>query len=81
MVKKSYYHVQSGISDKGCAIKGLVVRNCRDLESFEMFNCLALGCYQPSPDILIYISPLSANRKIAQYRLGILFKSFSRCKQ
>ncbi len=47
------YNVNLGIPDKGRAIKGLVVCNNSDLEPFDLQNGLALGCYQPSPEVLI----------------------------
>ena len=45
------YNAQLGLPDKGCAIKGLVVCNSWDLEPLVLLNDLALGCYQPSPDV------------------------------
>ncbi len=47
------YHAILGLPDKGRAIKGLVVGNNWNLESLELVNGLALGCYQPSPEVLI----------------------------
>ena len=47
------HHAQLGIPDKGCAIKGLVVCNNWDLEPLDLLNGLALGCYQPSPEVWI----------------------------
>ena len=47
------YHAQLGLLDKRRAIKGLVVCNDWDLESLSLINGLALGCYQPSPEVLI----------------------------
>ena len=41
-------HSQLGLPDKGCAIKGFVVCNDWDLETFDLLNGLALDCYQPS---------------------------------
>ena len=49
------YHAQLGLPDRGLAIKGLVVCNNRDLEPFDLQNGLALGCYQPSPEVLIVL--------------------------
>ena len=49
------YHAQLGLPDKGRAIKELVVCNNRDLEPFALLNGLALGCYQPSPEVLIVL--------------------------
>ncbi len=46
-------HAQLGLPDKGRAIKGLVVCNNWDLEPLDLLNCLALGRYQPSPEVLI----------------------------
>ena len=45
------YHAQLGLPDKGRAIKGLVVCNNLDLEAWGLLNGLALGCYQPSPEV------------------------------
>ena len=47
------YHAQLGLPDKGRAIKGLVICNNRDIEPLDLQNGLALGCYQPSPEVLI----------------------------
>ena len=49
------YHEQLGLPDKGRAIKGLVVTNNWDLEPLDFLNGLALGCYQPSPKVLIVL--------------------------
>ncbi len=46
-------HAQLRLPDKGRAIKGLVVCNNWDLEPLDLLNGLALGCYQPSPEVLI----------------------------
>ncbi len=35
----------------GCAIIGLVVRNSGALEHLNLLSSLALGCYQPSPEV------------------------------
>ncbi len=45
------YHAQLGLPDKGRAIKGLVVWNSWDLGPLDPQNGLALGCYQPSPEV------------------------------
>ena len=47
------YHAQLWLPDKGRAIKGLVVCNNWALEPFDQLNGLALGHYQPSPEVLI----------------------------
>ena len=47
------YHAHVGLPDKGRAIKGFVVCNNRDLEPLDLQNGLSLGCYQPSPEVLI----------------------------
>ena len=47
------YHTQLELPDKGRTIKGLVVYNDWDLEPLDLLNGLALGCYQPSPEVLI----------------------------
>ncbi len=52
------YHEQLGHPDKGCAIKGLVICNDWDLVPLNLINSLAIGCYQPSPEILIVLLKL-----------------------
>ncbi len=47
------YHAQSGLPDKGRTVKGLVVCIEWDLEPLEQPEGLTLGCYQPSPEVLI----------------------------
>ncbi len=49
----THYHAQLGLPDKGLAIKGLVDIVCYswDLESLDLQNGVALGCYQPSPEV------------------------------
>ena len=42
---------QVGLPDKGCAIKVLIVCNSWDLEPWNLLNGLALGFYQPSPEV------------------------------
>ncbi len=49
----THYHAQLGLQDKGRVTKGLVVYNNWDLELLDLLNSLALGCYQPSPEVLI----------------------------
>ena len=49
------YHAQLELPDKGRAIKELVVCHNWDLEPLDMLNGLALGCYQPSPEVLIVL--------------------------
>ena len=49
------YNAQLELPDKGRAIKGLVVCNNWDLEPMDLLNGLALGCYQPSPELLIVL--------------------------
>ena len=50
------YHAQLRLPGKGRAIKGLVVFNSWDLEPLDLLNCLALGCYQPSHEVLIVLT-------------------------
>ncbi len=45
---ETQYHAQLGLPFKGCVIKGLVVCNNWNLESLDLLNGLALGCYQPT---------------------------------
>ncbi len=47
------YRAWLGLPDKNRAIKGLIVCNDWDLEPLDLFNDLALGCCQPSPEVLI----------------------------
>ncbi len=49
------YYAQLGLQDKGRAINRLDVCNNRDLERLDLVNGLALGCYQPSPEVLIVL--------------------------
>ncbi len=49
----THYHALSALSDKGLANKGLVVCNVWDPEPLDLLNGPALGCYQPSPEVLI----------------------------
>ncbi len=44
-------YAQVGLPDKGRAIKGLVVCNYWYLEPKDLLNGLALGYYQPSPEV------------------------------
>ncbi len=53
------YHAQLGLSDKGCVINWLVDCNNWDLESLDLPKGLALGCYQPFPEVLIVYYNLS----------------------
>ncbi len=50
------YHTQSGLPDKGRAIKWLVLCKNWDLEPLDLLNGLALGCYEPSPEVLIVLT-------------------------
>ena len=52
-ISTTYYYAYSGLSDKVRASKELVVCNNWDLEHLDLLNGLALGCYQPSPEVLI----------------------------
>ncbi len=49
-IGSSQYHAQLGLPDKGRAIKGLVVCN-----KWDHLDGLALGSYQPSPEVLIVL--------------------------
>ena len=49
------YHAQLELPEKGLANKGLVVCNNWDLEPLDLQNGLALGCYQPSPEVVIVL--------------------------
>ncbi len=42
---------QLELIDKDHAINGLVLCNYWDLEPLDLLNGLALGCYQPSPEV------------------------------
>ena len=55
------YHAELGLKDKGRSIKGLVVYNSWDLEPWDLLYCLALGCYQPSPEYYSRIIPSPLN--------------------
>ena len=47
----TYYHAQLGLLNKGRAIQGLVACIIWDLDTLDLINSLALGCYQPSPEV------------------------------
>ncbi len=49
------YHAQLELPDKGRTIKGLGVCNNWDLEPLDLPKGLAFGCYQPSPEVLMYL--------------------------
>ncbi len=49
------YQAQIGLPDKGPVIKGLVVCYNWDLGPLVLLNGLVLGCYQPSPEVLIVL--------------------------
>ena len=51
------YHTQLGPPDKGRAIIALIVCNNWDLETLDLLNDLVLGCYQPSPEVIIVLYP------------------------
>ena len=44
-------HAHLGNPGKGYAIKVLVVCNNWDLEPLDLLYGLAVGCYQPSPEV------------------------------
>ncbi len=49
------YQALLELPDKGLTIKVLVVCMDWDLGPLDLLNSLALGCYQPSPEVLIII--------------------------
>ena len=50
----THFHVQLELPpNKDRAIKGLVICNSWDLEPWDLLNGPALGCYQPSLEVLI----------------------------
>ncbi len=53
----SQYHAQLRLTDKGYAIKRLVFCNNMDLEPLKLLlKGLAVGCYQPSHEVLIVLN-------------------------
>ena len=58
-------HAQLGLLDKGRAIKGMVVCNKWDLEPLDLLNGMALGCYQPSTEVLIVFNNNNKKNVIA----------------
>ena len=56
------YHTQLGLPDKDRTIKGLVFCNNWDLEPLDLLNGLALGCYQPSPEVLIVLQTIKRGK-------------------
>ncbi len=77
------YHAQLGLPDKGRAIKGLDVCNNWDLEPLDLLNGLALGCYQPSPKVLILLYVLymfsGSNYKILLVNKLYMIKQIKLC--
>ncbi len=53
---ETQYHAQLRLPYKGRAIKVLAAFNIWDLEPLDLLNGLALGCYQPSPEVLIVLN-------------------------
>ena len=51
----THYRAQLGLPYKGRAIKWLAVCNNWELEPLDLLNGLALGYYQPSPEVLILL--------------------------
>ncbi len=47
------------LPDKGLAINGLIFYNDRDLEPLDLLNGMAVGFYQPSPEVWIVFSILT----------------------
>ena len=80
----THYHAQLGLPDKGRAIKGLVVCNSWDLEPYDLLNGLALGCYQPSPEVLIVSTKwkrkIILKLTLPKMRCNGLFESASRIR-
>ena len=68
------YPAQLGLSDKGHALKGLVVFNNLDLEPLDLLNGQALGCYQPSPEILIVCLYLQKETEVGKHRLDFIIE-------
>ncbi len=48
-------HAQLELPDSGRTVKGLVVCSYWDLKPLDLLNGLALGCYQPCPEVLIIL--------------------------
>ena len=49
----THYTVKLGLPENCCEIKGLVVCNHWILEPLDLLNGLAIGCNQPTPEVLI----------------------------
>ncbi len=47
----THNHAQLGLPDIGPATKGGVVCTSWDLQPSDLLTGLALGCYQPSPEV------------------------------
>ena len=56
LIGATKYLAQLGLPDKGLVIKKLVVCIDWDLEPLDLLNGLALGCHQPSPEVLIALT-------------------------
>ncbi len=67
-----------GLPNKGHAIKGFVVCNGTELESLDLLNSLALGCYQPSNEAWFHSTTFSIIPTILSIYLKIhhLFQMF-----
>ncbi len=65
------YHAQLGLPDIGRAIKGLAVCIGWDLEPWDLLKGLALGCYQPSPEVRL--KPKTSIFMLLKILLLILF--------
>ncbi len=37
----------------------MVIRNNKDIETLDLQNCLALGCYEPSSEVLFVLNGIS----------------------
>ncbi len=49
------YPAKLELPDKGRVIKWLVVCNNRDLDPLDLLNGMALGCFELSPEVLLYM--------------------------
>ncbi len=64
------YHAQLGLPEKGSAINGLVVCYSWDLEPLDLLNRLALGYYQPSPEVWLSCIWYNNSVVLARWKSG-----------
>ncbi len=69
------YHPQLRLPDNGRAIKGMVVCNNWDLDTLDLLNGLALGCYQSYQQTFVIMTDQKLTSKMAQLNLRLITDS------